>query len=455
MKISFFGGAQEVTGSCFLFDSGKTKVLVDCGLFQCPRFCDIRSKEPFPFNPKEISALFVTHAHIDHTGRIPKLIKAGFSGKIFSTPPTKELAELMLSDSLGVLEKEAKRHNEPLFYEERDIAAALELWKGIDYYQKLEIGDFKIRLLDSGHVLGSAMVEFEVGTRLSDGQGKKIVLTGDLGNPPTPLLRDPEEVRDAQVLLIESTYGNRVHENRPERKLKLERVIEDTLKAGGFLMIPAFSLERTQELLAEIDDLVQFGRIPQVPIFLDSPLAIKATAVYKKYKSYFNKEVNLKIKSGDDLFRFPGLRFTLTTAESKQINEVPPPKIIIAGSGMSTGGRILHHERRYLSDPKSTLLMAGYQAAGSLGRVLQDGASEVTIFGEKIPVRARVETLQGYSAHPDREQLLEFVSKSKDSLEEVFAIQGEPASCLFMVQRIRDYLGIDASAPKYGETYEI
>ena len=448
MKISFFGGAQEVTGSCFLFDSGQTKVLVDCGLFQCPRFCDVRSQEPFPFHPKEISALFVTHAHIDHTGRIPKLIKAGFSGKIFSTPPTKELAELMLSDSLGVLEKEARHHNEPLIYEERDIAAALKLWEGIDYYQKVEVGDFKIRLLDSGHVLGSAMVEFEVG-------GKKTVLTGDLGNPPTPLLRDPEVVRDAQVLLIESTYGNRVHENRPERKLKLERVIEDTLKAGGVLMIPAFSLERTQELLAEIDDLAESGRIPQVPIFLDSPLAIKATAVYKKYESYFKKETHRKIKSGDDLFRFPGLRFTLTTAESKQINEVPPPKIVIAGSGMSTGGRILHHERRYLSDPKSTLLMAGYQAAGSLGRILQDGASEVTIFGEKIPVRARVETLQGYSAHPDREQLLEFVSKSKDSLEKVFAIQGEPASCLFLVQRVRDYLGIPAYAPKYGDTYQI
>ncbi|OGF82580.1 hypothetical protein A3B18_01300 [Candidatus Giovannonibacteria bacterium RIFCSPLOWO2_01_FULL_46_13] len=460
MKVSFYGGAQEVTGSCFLLDSaptqgrgsdqsvGGTKVLIDCGLFQCPRFCDLRSAEPFPFNPKEISALFVTHAHIDHTGRIPKLIKEGFSGKIYSSHPTKDLARLMLSDSLGVLEKEASRHEIALIYEEEDIARAMSLWEGLNYHQKINVGEFKIELLDSGHILGSSMVSVEF-------RGKKIVLTGDLGNPPTPLLNDPEKVTDADVLLIESTYGNRMHDDRDSRKLKLERVIEGTIKSKGVLMIPAFSLERTQELLSEIDDLLGSGRIPRIPIFLDSPLAIKATAVYKKYESYFNKETNQKIKSGDELFQFPDLKFTLTTVESKSINEVPSPKIIIAGSGMSTGGRILHHEKRYLSDPNSTLLVVGYQAAGSLGRMLQDQASEVTIHGERITVRARVETLQGYSSHPDREQLIDFVAHSKDSLKKVFAIQGEPASCLFLVQRVRDYLGIEAYAPRYGESYEI
>ena len=448
MKISFYGRAQEVTGSCFLFDSGKEKILVDCGLFQCPRFCDIRSAEPFPFKPSELTALFVTHAHIDHTGRIPKLIKEGFDGKIYSTPPTKELAGLMLADSLGVLEKEARNHEVEMIYEEKDIASALAMWEGIEYKKIVQIGEMKIRLLDSGHILGSSMVEIMH-------RGKKIIMTGDLGNPPTPLLNNPEKVTDADILLIESTYGNREHGDRKTRKIKLERVIEDTVKRKGVLMIPAFSLERTQELLAEIDDLLTTGKIPEVPIFLDSPLAIKATAVYKKFENYFNKEAHHKIKSGDDVFKFKGLKFTLTPDESKSINEVEAPKIIIAGSGMSTGGRILHHEKRYLSDPKSTLLIVGYQAANSLGRMLQDGADRVTIHGASITVRAKVETLHGYSAHPDRDQLINFVEASKDSLRKVFTVQGEPASCLFMVQRIRDYMGIEAVAPKYGETHEV
>ncbi len=452
MKVSFFGGAQEVTGSCFLFDSGAggmdTKILVDCGLFQCPRFCDIRSSDPFPFNPSEISAVFITHAHIDHTGRIPKLIREGFTGKIYSTHPTKELAGLMLSDSLGVLEKEASRHQVALIYDQGDIEKALSMWEGVEYKKTVNVGEFKVKLLDSGHILGSSMVDI-------DFKGKKILLTGDLGNPPTPLLNDPEKVHDAEFLFIESTYGNREHGERGERQLKLERIIESAVKSKGALMIPAFSLERTQELLAEIDELLSSGRIPRVPIFLDSPLAIKATRVYKKYEKYFNTQATQKIKSGDDMFRFPGLRFTLTTQESKSINDVPNPKIIIAGSGMSTGGRILHHEKRYLSDPKSALLMVGYQAAGSLGRMLQDGARSVTIHGENVEVRARIETLQGYSSHPDREQLMDFISQSKDALKKVFVIQGEPASSLFLVQRIRDYLGIEAFAPRYGETIEI
>ena len=422
--------------------------MVDCGLFQCPRFCDLRSQEPFPFNPAEIAALFVTHSHIDHTGRIPKLVRDGFRGKIYSTPPTKDLSALMLEDSLGVLEKEARRHKENIFYSKSDINRSLELWEGINYHQSVKVGAFEAKLRDSGHILGSAMVELEVG-------GKKIVVSGDLGNPPTPLLKDPEEIRDADILFIESTYGSRAHEAREERKLNLERVIENTLKAGGVLMIPAFSLERTQELLFEINDLVEAGRIPKVPIFLDSPLAIKATSIYRKYENYFNKEAHIRIKSGDDLFKFPGLEFTLTTEESKGINDVPAPKVVIAGSGMSNGGRIIHHERRYLPDAKSTLLLVGYQAAGSMGRMLQDGAKEVTILGEKVPVRARVETLQGYSAHPDRDALLRFVEKGKDRLQRVFAIQGEPASCLFLVQRVRDYLGIEASAPRYGESSEL
>ena len=447
-KVTFFGGAQEVTGSCFLFEEGAEKILIDCGLFQSPRFVDSRSGESFPFDPKGISTLFVTHAHIDHTGRIPKLVKDGFKGKIYSTEPTKELAHLMLEDSLGVLGKEAKKHGEEIFYDESNIIQAMKLWHGIGYHSPVQIGDLKITLRNSGHILGSAMVEIE-------SQGKKTVFSGDLGNPPTPLLKNPEEVTDADFLIIESTYGNRDHEGREGRKIRLERVIEDTLHSGGVLMIPAFSLERTQEILFEINDLVESARIPKVPLFLDSPLAIKATAVYKKFENYFNKEANYRIKSGDDLFRFPGLTFTETTLESKSINDVPAPKIIIAGSGMSNGGRIIHHERRYLSDSRSTLLLVGYQAAGSMGRVLQDGAGEVFILGERVPVKCRIEMLTGYSAHPDKEQLFDFILKTKDRLKKLFAVQGEPASCLYLVQRVRDYIGREAYAPRHGETYEL
>ena len=448
MRVSFYGGAQEVTGSAFLFDDGRTKILADCGMFQCPRFCDLRSGEPFPFNPAEISALFVTHAHVDHTGRIPKLVRDGFRGKIFSSPPTKELARLMLEDSLGVMEKETRKSGGGILYGEEDIAAAFRLWEALEYHQEIKVGDFKVKLLNSGHILGSAMLDIFAG-------GKRIVLTGDLGNPPTPLLPDPEEVRNANILIVESTYGDRLHEARGERKLGLERALEDTVKAGGVLMIPAFSLERTQELLFEINDLMESARVPRAPIFLDSPLAIKATEVYEKYKNYFNREAHRNIKSWGDIFKLKNVRFTLTTDESKSINDVPAPKIVMAGSGMSTGGRILHHERRYLPDPKSALLLVGYQSPGSLGRRIQDGAETVAILGEEVPVRAKIKTLAGYSAHPDRDALLAFIEKSRDSLEKVFAIHGEPVASLFLVQHIRDYLGMEAYAPRYGETYEI
>ena len=448
MKLTFYGGAQEVTGACYLLESGATKILVDCGLFQCPKVCEARSHEPFPFKPSEIEAVLVTHAHIDHIGRIPKLFKEGFSGKVYSTLATKDLAEIMLEDNLQLLKKGQDNGETELLFNDEDLEKTMRFWEGLDYHQEIKIGNFAVRLLDAGHVLGSSMVEIIA-------EGKKIIFSGDLGNPPTPLLREPEKITDANILLIESTYGDRAHENRKERRLKIERVIENTVKNKGVLIIPAFSLERTQELLFELNDLVEKGRVPKVPVYLDSPLAIRATEVYKKYERYYNKEAQYIISSGDKVFKFPMLKFILTTDESKAINEVPAPKIIIAGSGMSTGGRILHHERRYLPDPNSAILMVGYQAAGSRGRQIQDGAKSVKIFGEDIPVKCRVETIQGYSAHPDREMLLDFVKESADTLQKVFVVQGEPASALFLVQRVRDYLGLDALAPRYGDSFDL
>ncbi|MEK7596409.1 MAG: MBL fold metallo-hydrolase [Patescibacteria group bacterium] len=449
IKLTFYGGAQEVTGSCFLLESAQTKILVDCGMWQGGAKDDEKNRAPFDFDPSEVAALFVTHAHLDHIGRVPFLVKNGFKGKIYSTAPTRELSEISLKDALGLLERSGKKETEEkTFFEQKDLDEALKLWSDFNYNQELKIGDFRITARDAGHILGSSIYEIVA-------DGKKIVVTGDLGNPPTPLLRPTYDIKDADYLVMEGIYGNRRHEGKAERRLKLERTIEDTVKAGGVLMVPAFSLERTQELLFELNDLAENGRIPEAPIFVDSPLAIKMTEVYKKYEEYFNKEAEYLISSGDDIFKFPGLRFTLTSLESKSINEAPPPKIIIAGSGMSTGGRILHHERRYLQNPKNTLLTIGFQAAGSLGRRLQEGVKNITIFKEQIPVRAKIVSISGYSAHPDYDGLFRFAENSVDTLKKVFVAPGEPQAALFLVQRLRDYLGIRAAAPKYGDSFEL
>lgn len=436
-----------------MLETDQAKVLIDCGLFQCPKVCEKQNYVPFPFDPSSIDGVIVTHAHTDHTGRIPKLFKEGFQKNVHSTVPTKDLIQIMLKDSLSLMEREAEHEGNTVLFEEEDLQKTFQHWEAHEYQDEFVIGDLHIRLLDAGHILGSAMVEIMY--KEKEEAQKKIVFTGDLGNPPTPLLPAPEKVSGANILVIESTYGNRDHEAHSERKGKLERAIEDTVKRGGVLMIPAFSLERTQEILYEINDLIEHGRVPMVPVFLDSPLAIRATEIYKKSDQYFNKRTRYIIDSGEHIFKFPMLKFTLATEESKAINDVPPPKVIIAGSGMSTGGRILHHERRYLPDPNSMLLLVGYQAAGSRGRQLQDGARSVDIFGEEVPVRARVEKISGYSAHPDQNTLMEFVHDSIDTLDTVFAVHGEAESSLFFVQRIRDHLGIRAYAPQMGESFDI
>ncbi|NCU28976.1 MAG: MBL fold metallo-hydrolase [Candidatus Moranbacteria bacterium] len=280
---------------------------------------------------------------------------------------------------------------------------------------------------------------------------KKIVFTGDLGNSPSPLLPDTEIIKDANYLIMESVYGDRNHEERSERKHKLEKIIKDNYKRGGTLIVPTFSLERTQELLYEINSLVENKIVPQMPIYLDSPLSIRLTNIYLKYGDYFNEAAKKLIASGDELFDFPGLRKTPETEESKGILDVPPPKIIIAGSGMSNGGRILHHEKNYLPDKKNTLLLTGYQTMGTLGRTIQDGAKKIKIMGTEVKVRANIVFIEGYSGHKDSDRLLSFVENSKDSLKKVYAVMGEPKSAMFLAQRINDNLGIQARAPVAGE----
>ncbi|MEK7662155.1 MAG: MBL fold metallo-hydrolase [Patescibacteria group bacterium] len=449
-RITFYGGVGTVTGANFMVEGAGKRFLVDCGLMQgCFKVCDDSNRAPFPYDPASIDAVFITHSHIDHVGRLPKLVKDGFRGVVYSTPPAKEIAELMLIDSLGVMEKEAERDNLPMIYGESDISEAMRLWKTALYKESIDMGGgITIRLLDSGHVLGSSMVEI-------NHNKKKLIVTGDLGNSPSPLLNDPETIADADYLVTESVYGDRNHESHAERKRRLEEIIEREIMLKGVLMIPAFSLERSQEILFEINDFVENRKIPPVPIYFDSPLAIKVTKIYSKYHNYFNPDVRDLIKKGDDIFSFTGLKVTMTTEESKSIADAPNPKVIIAGSGMSQGGRIIHHEKRYLPDDKNTLLLIGYQSAGTPGRLLQEGVKSIKIMGEDVPINAEVITLSGYSAHKDSDALIDFISHTSDTVKKVFVVMGEVRSSLFLAQRLRDNLGIQSFVPSIGESFEL
>jgi metallo-beta-lactamase family protein len=452
LKIGFYGGVETVTGANFILtdETGEKplRVMVDCGLIQGSHEEEKVNYENFSYDPKTIDAVFITHAHMDHIGRLPKLVRSGFRGKIYSTPPTKEISQIAFKDGLGLIEREMKREDLPVFYEQADIDQTVSQWETVDYHQPITIGDFSIVLRDSGHILGSAMVEFTYGS-------KKILFTGDLGNSPSPLLPDTEKVTDASYIVMESVYGDRNHEDRSERHNQLEDVIEQTINRGGTLLIPTFSIEKTQELLFEIENMVEESAIPLVPVFLDSPMAIHVTEVYKKYQSYFNKDAREIIREGDGIFKFPQFHETLETEESKAIFHSNPRKIIMAGSGMSNGGRIIHHEKIYLPDPKNTLLLAGYQSVGTLGRIIQDGAKSVRIIGEEVPINARVVSISGYSAHKGSDDLFGFVKDTENTIKKVFVTMGEPRSSLFLVQRIRDQMGVSAYAPKLGEEIEI
>lgn len=447
-RITFCGGTGSVTGANFLLEADGKKILVDCGLTQGIKLADDINWDPFPYNPKEIDILFITHAHVDHLGKVPKLINDGFRGKIYSTEPTKALALPMLNDTAGILSKNRNFELDKIYTEE-NIKLSLSLWQGFKYHDKIKITEnLEATFRDSGHILGSAMIEFMY-------NGKKIVFTGDLGNSPSPLLPDTEKITDADYLVMESVYGDRNHESRNDRRKFLESTIEDNYKKKGTLVMPTFSLERSQELLFELNDLVENKRIPIMPIFLDSPLAIRLTEIFKRFKNYFNENAQKVMSQEENLFDFPGLHSTLMSVESKMINAVLNPKIIIAGSGMSSGGRIVHHERHYLPDPNNTVLLTGYQSVGSVGRLIQEGVKTVHISGEDVVVRAKIVTINGYSGHKDSDGLLNFVEDTAETLRKVFVVMGEPKSSMFLVQKIRDNLGIEAYAPERGDSVSL
>jgi metallo-beta-lactamase family protein len=407
------------------------------------------NSKPFPYNVAELDALVVTHAHIDHIGRIPQLAKAGFKGKIISTKYTHELTPYMLEDAARLSMKDAQAHKRDPLYTLDDVETALGMWTDIDYHKEIQLTpDIKLLFKDSGHILGSGIAMLTVG----DGErSRTMAFTGDLGNTPSPLMNDTEYVPEADYIVMESVYGDRNHPDISQRQDRLKTELEASIKLGGTVLIPIFSLEKTQVLLHEMNHLIESGQLPKVSVYMDSPLASKVTSVYARSKKAFNPEAQSEIEKGDDIFDFPGLVQIGDREESANILHMPNPKIIIAGAGMSTGGRIVSHEKLLLSDPKNSIIFIGYQSVGTLGRRLADRVPEVTIGGDKVKVNARVSEVEGYSSHKDSDHLLEFVSHA-DKVKKVFVVMGESKSALFLAQKIRDNLGKVAVHPEEGSS---
>lgn len=463
MKITFHGAAETVTGSCFQVECGESKLLVDCGMFQGSSAEREMNHEPFPFDPTEIDFLLLTHAHIDHSGLIPRLCREGFRGQIITTKATMDLCQIMLPDSGHIQEMEAEWHNRkrvrqgepPLtpLYTVEEALKSLEFLQPVHYGEELTISDeVRVRFRDAGHILGSAIIE----VWLNDGKNQaKLVFSGDLGQTGQPIIRDPSRIEAADYIIVESTYGNRPHENGENKLELLERVIQEANAGGGKLIIPSFAVGRTQDLLYHIKRLRLDGRIPNLPVYIDSPMAVSTTEIFRNNPMYYDDETNRMLRAGESPFEFPGLHFVRTTEESKRLNELNEKAIIISASGMCEAGRILHHLRHNLWRPETHVLFVGYQAEGTLGRRLLEGAKAVKIFGEEISVAAKIHKIEGFSAHAGQDGLLRwlegFVAKPKN----VFLVHGEENVLPEWSRKIRETLGYSTIVPHRNQSYDL
>lgn len=435
-KITCVGGAGEVTGACFMVSWDDANILIDCGL-------NPHHAPKFTFDPASIDAVFITHAHQDHIGRLPELVSLGFRGPIYMTPPTKDLSALMWEDALMIMASEEEEKGTIPRYQKKDVDATISLIHVLPYNEAFPVHGLQFTLHNAGHILGSSMIRMQ-------GPDHSMLFTGDLGNSPTELLDDRECPKDISYLLMESVYGDRLHTKAP-RKDELKNLLEEALKNDGTILIPAFSIERTQLLLYELSNLFEEGLLPRVPVFLDSPLATKITRVYEQHSAYLKQTLLAEIEQEGSVFRFPGLHITEQRQESEEIVKTHGAKIVIAGSGMSHGGRIRKHEIEYLPQKSTTIIFSGYQAPGSVGRRVQDGARSIVIDDEKVPVRAKVRSLGAFSGHPDRDGLTAFVTCLKGNLKKVWVTMGEETSSLFLAQRLREHVGVTADVPKEGE----
>lgn len=455
-KLTFYGGASHVTGANYLLEAGGLKLVIDCGMIQGSRYNDEMNFPPFAYDVSAVDYAFITHSHVDHMGRVPKLYREGFRGVIYATDPTAAIIAAALPDTLDHAVSEAKDSGMPPLWDKNDMENSINLFKGVTYRQQIKL-NHKVSVIahDSGHVLGSTTWEFFI--EEDDGRKIRIAFPGDIGNPPSDLLHDIDYVRGVDYTLVESAYGNRFHEKRSERRQLLLDAITQTFERDGVLMIPSFAVERTQEILLELDTLFEEGKLPKMPVFVDSPLAIRITKVYGDFSQYFNDEARKILKDNGGIFQFPWLTMTSDVQASKHINEVPAPKIIIAGSGMCQGGRILHHLMRYLPDNRNTVLFVGYQVQGSLGRRIKDGEKIVRIFGQNVPVRAHVTTIGAYSAHADQDGLIEYIKQANqgNSLKKCFVVQGERDAADALAARAKSELGVDAVVPDLGQSFEL
>jgi len=465
IKVTCFGAAGSVTGSNYLVETSRgKKVLVDCGLFQGGKEMERRNWEQWGYNTKEIQNLVLTHAHIDHSGRIPKLVKDGFRGRIITSPPTAELCELMLLDSAHVQEMEAEwrtrknrrqaRHDMVPLYTTKDAEESLRYLVPIELDRIIDLEPgIKARLRNAGHVLGSSTVEMWIE---DEGNETKIVFSGDLGRHDQLIVNDPVEIVEADYLFIESTYGNRLHRTFDETKTELLEAIQYAVSHNEKVIIPAFALERTQEVLYLLGEFSRAGKLPNIPIYLDSPLAIKATEIFRKNKKYYDEGARAIVAQGFDPFDMPNLKCTLSTKESMQINQWEGSAIVIAANGMCTAGRIKHHLKHNLWRPGASIIIVGFQAQGTTGRQIVDGAKTVTIFGEKVAVRAKVFTIGGFSAHADQADLLGWVHHfAEKSKPRVFVIHGEPISSRELAGAIRARFGFDVYVPQWREVLSL
>jgi metallo-beta-lactamase family protein len=464
VKLTFWGAAQTVTGSMHLLEFSGKRVLMDCGLYQGRRAEARRYNAEFPESPSKLDAVLLSHAHIDHSGLLPKLWREGFRGPVYATPATRDLCRTMLADSAHIQQKDAEWVNrrekrrgkdaiEPL-YDSQDAAAVVEQFVAVDYREPFTpLPGLEVEYRDAGHILGSATM---VLTIQEDGRTVRLGFTGDVGRPDRPILRDPQPMPDCDYLICESTYGGKTHEPSDQAKERLADVVRATASRGGKVIIPAFAVGRTQEIVYRLDELANAGRLPPVPVYVDSPLAVNVTEIFRAHPECYDEELLAYIERDSDPFGFARLTYVRDAGESKKLNASRLPMVIISASGMCEAGRILHHLRNNIADPKNTVMIVGYCAPHTLGRRIVERQSEVRIFGEPHRLRAHVEVMNAYSAHADEPELLAFVGHlDRRRLKRIFLVHGDPARQLALFDALKAEGYADVSSPGRGEVFEL